>query len=77
MPILTYRAIIQKDGDSYRGSVPALIGCNTDGETIEEVRHNLREAISAWIATTQEIGWEIPLDESMETIESVEVAAIA
>ena len=41
-----YKAIIHSDEDGgYWAEVPALPGCYTDGDTIEEVRANLPKAI--------------------------------
>ena len=75
MKILSYRAIIQKDGRRYHGFVPVLPGCHTDGKTVEETRKNLREAIKGWIETSKSMGWKIPVDESIESLESVEMDA--
>lgn len=77
MKPLTYRAIIQKDGKTYHGFVPALSGCHTHGKTIEETRQNLQEAITGWIEANQEMGWEIPIDQTLETLESVEITTRA
>lgn len=54
--------------------MPSLPGCHTDGESIEEVRKNIKEAVNGWIEATQEQGWEIPQDEGIETIESIQVS---
>ena len=72
MKILSYRTIIQKDGKRYHGFVPVLPGCHTDGKTVEETRKNLREAIKLWIESRKDQGWPIPVDESIESLESVE-----
>ena len=34
----------------YSASIPALLGCHTQGETLDEVRSNLREAAEGWLA---------------------------
>src|SRR5437764_207425 len=39
-------------GDS--AEVPALPGCYTQGETLEEVRANLREAAEGWLAAAHD-----------------------
>ena len=33
----------------YWAEVPALPGCVTQGETIDELRGNLREAVEGWL----------------------------
>lgn len=44
------RALIHADETGgYWAEVPALPGCVTQGETMDEVRENLREAIEAWL----------------------------
>lgn len=34
--------------------VPALPGCYTEGETLDEVRENLKEAAEAWLAAAHD-----------------------
>ena len=34
----------------FWGEVPALPGCASQGETMDELMANLREAIEAWLA---------------------------
>ena len=36
----------------FWAEVPALPGCLTQGETLEELKCNLREAIEAWLDGT-------------------------
>ena len=43
-----------EDGGGYSASIPALPGCHTQGETIEEVRANLREAAEGWLAVAHD-----------------------
>ena len=33
----------------YWAEVPALPGCITEGETMEELEHNLKDAIQGWL----------------------------
>lgn len=48
--IYTFRVIIEPDEPKgYHGFVPILKGLHTCGETIEEVKKNLREAIKCHI----------------------------
>lgn len=42
---MSFTAVIQKVKEGYIGFVEELPGANTQGETIEEVRENLREAV--------------------------------
>ncbi|MEH2466983.1 type II toxin-antitoxin system HicB family antitoxin [Nostoc sp.] len=44
------RAIIHPaEEGGYWAEVPALIGCITEGDTIEEVTANLKDAIEGWL----------------------------
>lgn len=42
---MSFTAIIQKVPEGYIGFVEELPGANTQAETIEEIRENLKEAI--------------------------------
>jgi predicted RNase H-like HicB family nuclease len=44
------KAVVHAAEDGgFWAEVPALPGCLTQGETIEEVRANIREAIEGWL----------------------------
>lgn len=64
MKQFTFRTIIQKDGKGYHGFVPSLPGCHTYGDTITEVRKNIKEAVAGWIEANQELGWGIRFGKS-------------
>jgi predicted RNase H-like HicB family nuclease len=49
----------------YWTEVPALPGCLSQGETIEEAMANTREAIESHIAALREDGVEIAGDEGL------------
>ncbi len=46
----------EPDAGGFSASIPALPGCHTQGETIDEVRANLREAAEGWLAVAHEDG---------------------
>lgn len=46
----------EPDGGGYSASIPALPGCHTQGETLDEVRANLREAAEGWLAVAHDDG---------------------
>lgn len=71
MKQFTFRTIIQKDGKGFHGFVPSLPGCHTYGDSILEVRKNIKEAIAGWIEASQDQGWKIPKDREIESIETV------
>ncbi len=68
--MMKYRVVIRpaKEG-GFVASVPALEGCFTQGETIEEVRRNIREAIEAYIESLRMDHLPIPEDIYSEEVE--------
>ncbi len=46
---LTALVYPEPQAGGYSAEVPALPGCYTQGETLEEVRSNLREAAEGWL----------------------------
>jgi predicted RNase H-like HicB family nuclease len=48
---VTLTALIypEPEAGGYSAEVPALPGCYTQGETLEEVQANLREAAEGWL----------------------------
>ena len=51
-----FTIVIEPDEDVYHGYVPALRGCHTFGDTVEEVRANLLEAIALHLECLQSAG---------------------
>jgi predicted RNase H-like HicB family nuclease len=51
-------AIVRREPEAggYSASIPALAGCHTQGDTLDQVRENLREAAEAWLAVAHEDG---------------------
>jgi predicted RNase H-like HicB family nuclease len=43
----------------YWGEVPALPGCYSQGETVDELLANLREAIAGVLEVVKEEGWTV------------------
>ena len=55
---MTLKVLIHKaEEGGYWAEVPALPGCVSQGETVDDVRTNVREAIEGWLlaeeSTTQ------------------------
>ena len=59
--------IIETDKEDYYAYVPELEGCQTQGNTLEEVMANIREAVELYLETMDEeerkqrLSEEIPL----------------
>ena len=57
--VQNYAVVIHEDPEGgFWGEVPALPGCYSQGETVEELRHNIREAIAGVLEVLQEQGQE-------------------
>jgi predicted RNase H-like HicB family nuclease len=54
--VLTAVVRPEPEAGGYSASIPALPGCHTQGETLEEVRANLREAAEGWLAVAHDDG---------------------
>ena len=50
---------------SYRVEVPALPGCYSQGETVEEALENVREAIELYLEGLRQQGAQIPRDDEI------------
>ncbi|HKW30748.1 MAG TPA: type II toxin-antitoxin system HicB family antitoxin [Verrucomicrobiae bacterium] len=54
---MTFKAVIHREpGGGYWGEVPALTGCYSQGETIEELLVHLREAAQGCLEVLREEG---------------------
>ncbi|MCP2604776.1 type II toxin-antitoxin system HicB family antitoxin [Candidatus Aminicenantes bacterium AH-873-B07] len=71
---MEYTVIFHKaEEGGYWAEVPALPGCFSQGETIEETMKNIREAIESHIEALKEDGQEIP-EEGELVIGKVKIA---
>lgn len=50
---MTYKVnvVIEKDADGYYAYCPELKGCQTQGDTLEEVQTNIKEAVELYLET--------------------------
>jgi predicted RNase H-like HicB family nuclease len=46
-------AIIEKDADGYYAYCPELEGCQTQGDSLEEVSESIKEAIELYLETLE------------------------
>jgi predicted RNase H-like HicB family nuclease len=46
--------VIEKDEFGYYAYCPALEGCHTQGDSLEEAQSNIKEAISLYLSTLSE-----------------------
>ena len=72
--ILKYTVIFEPaEEGGYVASVPALVGCATQGETFEEAVSMVQDAISGYIAVLKEEGQEIPTEKGDIVVTKVAV----
>ena len=57
----------------YWAEVPALPGCLTQGETLDEVKQMAKEAIEGYLKTLIEHGEQIPVEEKEDLVGTLEV----
>lgn len=72
---MQYAIVIEKDGEGYGAYVPDLPGCVAAGDTEEEVRQLIREAIEFHLEGLREDGQEAPLPSSR--VDYIEVPSAA
>lgn len=58
---MRYAVIIEQADGNYSAYVPDLPGCVTTGKTIDEIEHNIREAIAFHLDGLREDGLPIPM----------------
>ncbi len=72
-----YTILLTQDPEDggYTVRVPALPGCNTQGDTIEEAISNAREAIAVYLADLEASGEPIPEEAAPTQAIVIDVAA--
>ncbi len=72
---MRYLMVIEKEKGSqnYSAYLPDVPGCITTGRTIDEVKHNMREALEFHLEGLREDG--LPIPEPTIQLEYVEIAA--
>ena len=58
--VTAYLALIEGDGDSFSAYVPDLPGCVAAGDSVEEVRRLMREAVPLHIESLRNHGEPVP-----------------
>ena len=65
--------IIERANDgSFSAYVPDLPGCTTSGDTIDEVRENMKDAVGSYLDSLREHNEPIPTPSSV--VESIDAA---
>ena len=63
-----------EEGGGYTVTVPALPGCLSEGDTVEEALDNIREAIEGYLEALRKQGRTVPAEDVRLLIGEVEVA---
>jgi predicted RNase H-like HicB family nuclease len=69
---MRYAMVIEKGDNNYSAYLPDLPGCVTTGNTVEELKRNMQEAIELHLEGLREDG--LPIPEPSE-VDFIEVAA--
>jgi predicted RNase H-like HicB family nuclease len=60
--------IEQADDGSFSAYVPDLPGCTTSGDTADEVRQNIRDAVDSYIDSLREHNEPVPPPRSISDV---------
>jgi len=64
---MVYKVLVHKaEEGGFWAEVPSLPGCVSEGETMEELRANIKEAILGWLEVADIIAAEEPDTELIE-----------
>jgi predicted RNase H-like HicB family nuclease len=70
---MRYTAIFESQPDGgYHAFCPALVGCHSEGDTLDDATANLREAIGVYLESLQANGEPFPTEDIL--IKPLEVA---
>lgn len=70
MSTYKYRIVIEQDEDGiYIATCPALQGCHSQGDTVDEAIENIKDAIRLHIEARKAIGEPIPIEVRVDEVE--------
>lgn len=62
MTVYSFTVVIEPDEQGFHAYVPALPGCHTFADTIDEARTNILEAIELHVQSMLEDGEAVPVE---------------
>lgn len=72
---MQYVVIIEEtEGGGYSAYVPDLPVCFTVGDTLDEVKDNIKSAINLYLEEARESGIVLPLPKTISTLVDVQAA---
>jgi predicted RNase H-like HicB family nuclease len=74
MKYFNYTVVIEPDENAFHAYVPALPGCHSVGDTVDEAKINIKEAIELYLESMIDNGEEIPIEHDPMVIEKIAVA---
>ena len=68
---MKFEVVIREDKEDggYVVNCPALPGCNSQGETVEEAQTNIKEAIEAYLESHEMDKISLPSESTIATVE--------
>ena len=75
MDTYSFQVVIEKESEDegYFAHVPALPGCFSNGRTLDEARHNIREAMELHLTALREQNQPIPRGGRLVEVEEMTV----
>lgn len=71
-----YKVVFEQESDGgYSVHVPALPGCASQGDTLEEALANIREAMELYLWSLKDDGLPIPETDHEVLVRDVEIVA--
>ena len=70
-----FAVVFEKADSNWAAYVPDLPGCITTGSSLQETKHNIREAIELHLEAMREVGEPIPAPTS--DVDFVELETVA
>lgn len=79
MTFYNFEVVIEKEQEDggYAAYSPTLPECFSNGETIEETKRNIREAIQQHVQSLLAHGQPIPQNESLVHVEALSLGVVA
>ena len=74
MKYFNYTIVIEPDENAFHAYVPALPGCHSCGDTLEEAKTNIKEAIELYLESMIDHGEEIPIENDPMVVEKIAVS---
>lgn len=75
--VLTYTVTFEPDPNGgFVAFVPILPGCMSQGETFEEAKENVKDAIAGYLSVLKEDGEQIPVESPDRVSASVSIPSI-